>query len=115
LAEEARELIQEFLKIRGLELSEDKTVVTHIDKGFDFLGWHFRKYAGVLLIKPSRRSIESICRKVYGIILAGRSWTQDLLIQTLNPVITGWAQYHRHIVVKETFRKMDFYLWNTLW
>lgn len=115
LAEVACELIQEFLKERGLELSEDKTVITHIDKGFDFLGWNFRKYAGVFLIKPSRRSIESICRKVYGIIHAGRSWTQDRLIQTLNPVIIGWAQYHRHIVAKETFRKMDFYLWNTLW
>lgn len=69
----------------------------------------------MLLIKPSRRSIESICRKVYGIIHTGRSWTQHRLIQTLNPVITGWTQYHCHIVAKETFRKMDFYLWNTLW
>jgi RNA-directed DNA polymerase len=115
LAEEAREIIRKFLKERGLELSEDKTMITHIDKGFDFLGWQFRKYAGVLLIKPSRSSIESICRKVYGIIHTGRSWTQDRLIQTLNPVITGWTQYHRHIVAKETFRKMDFYLWLTLW
>lgn len=115
VAEEARMLIQGFLTERGLELSEEKTVITHIDSGFDYLGWHFRKYKGVLLIKPSPKSIESIRRKVYEIIHVGRSWSQDQLIQALNPVIKGWTQYHRHIVAKETFREMDFYLWNLLW
>lgn len=44
LALEAKELIREFLAERGLELSDEKTVVTNIDDGFDFLGWNFRKY-----------------------------------------------------------------------
>ncbi|WP_321414738.1 reverse transcriptase domain-containing protein [uncultured Desulfobacter sp.] len=53
-------LIKEFLKIRGLELSEKKTIITHIDDGFDFLGFNVRKYKGKLLIKPSKSSIKRI-------------------------------------------------------
>jgi len=37
-------MIEAFLKTRGLELSKEKTVITHIDQGFNFLGWSFRKY-----------------------------------------------------------------------
>jgi len=57
IAKEIAELINGFLKKRGLELSVEKTHITHIDAGFDFLGWHFRKYKGKLLIKPSKKSI----------------------------------------------------------
>ena len=64
IAEEARDIIQEFLAERGLELSMEKTVITYIDDGVDFLGYNFRKYKGKLLIKPSRKSIESITNKI---------------------------------------------------
>ena len=54
IALEAKQLLKEFLAVRGLELSDEKTVVTHIDNGFDFLGWTFRKFKGKLIIKPSK-------------------------------------------------------------
>ena len=60
VANEITELIKSFLKERGLELSEEKTLITHIDDGFDFLGWNFRKYKGKLLIKPSKKSIVKV-------------------------------------------------------
>jgi RNA-directed DNA polymerase len=59
IAEEAKEIIRDFLKIRGLELSEEKTVISHIDDGFDMLGWTFRKFKGKLIIKPSKKSIKA--------------------------------------------------------
>ena len=46
LVEEVRPWIEAFLAVRGLQLSEEKTRITHIDQGFDFLGWNFRKYVG---------------------------------------------------------------------
>jgi len=46
------------LKDKGLELSEEKTLITHIDNSFDFLGWNFRKYNGTFLVKPSKKSID---------------------------------------------------------
>ena len=95
IAEEARDSIQEFFAGRGLELSKEKTVITHIDDGFDFLGFNFRKYNGKLLIKPSRKSIESITDKIRRTVKKARAWTQDALIQTLNPITQGWANYHR--------------------
>jgi RNA-directed DNA polymerase len=70
-------LIEGFLKIRGLELSEEKTMITHIDDGFDFLGFNVRKYKGKLLIKPSKSSIKSIKAKVRD--YTGDSWRKVIL------------------------------------
>lgn len=115
IAEEVREIIREFLTIRGLELSSEKTVIAHIDKGFDFLGWNFRKYKGTLLIKPSHKSIKSITQKIKTVVLKAKAWTQDQLIKKLNPIIRGWTNYHRHIVAKDTFSKLDAYIWQVTW
>jgi len=115
IAKEAKELIKAFLKDRGLELSEEKTLITHIDDGFDFLGWNFRKYKGKLLIKPSKKSIEKITEKISNTIENGKTWKQEVLIDTLNPFITGWANYHRSVVSSEIFHKMDHKIWNMLW
>ena len=115
IAEEVQGIIRDFLSIRGLELSSEKTVITHIDEGFDFLSWNFRKYDGKFLIKPSQKSIKSITQKLNTIVSKAKTWTQDELIKTLNPVIKGWANYHRHIAAKDVFRKLDSYLWEITW
>ena len=114
-AKEIRELIEVFLKERGLELSMEKTLITHIDKGFDFLGWNFRKYKGKLLIKPSKKSIGNVTHKMSDIIKKGKAWKQEDLIGALNPVITGWTNYHQSVVSKETFSKLDHIVWTMLW
>jgi RNA-directed DNA polymerase len=67
------------------------------------------------MIKPSQKSIKSITQKLKTIVSKAKSWTQDELIKTLNPVIRGWANYHRHIVAKDTFKKLDSYLWGITW
>lgn len=115
LAREIQELLSPFLKERGLELSEEKTLITHIDDGFDFLGWNFRKYKGKLLIKPSRDSIASITETIRNTVIKGRAWTQESLIVTLNPIITGWCNYHQAVVSKKVFSNLDNKLWNLLW
>lgn len=115
IAEEIKELIKNFLKNRGLELSDDKTLITHINNGFDFLGWNFRKYKEKLLIKPSKISIQKITEKISNVIKKGKSWTQEALIKTLNPIITGWSNYHQSVVSNDTFKKLDQIIWNMLW
>ena len=114
-AKEIEELIKSFLRKRGLELSESKTLISHIDNGFDFLGWNFRKYKGKLLIKPSRDSIDKITKKISEVIKGGKAWTQEHLISILNPIITGWANYHQSVVSKEIFSNLDNRLWGMLW
>ena len=100
IAKEIAELIKSFIKERGLELSEKKTLITHIDDGFDFLGWNFRKYNGKLLIKPSKKSIDKITEKISDVIKDGKAWNQEKLIGILNPIITGWSNYHQSVVSK---------------
>lgn len=102
LEREIKPLVEQFLHTRGLELSPDKTVITHIKDGFDFLGQNVRKYRNrKLLIKPSRKSIRVFLEGVRGIIRDSQSLTAAELIGRLNPRIQGWANYHRHVVSKQ--------------
>lgn len=110
LLEEIKPLITDFLAQRGLSLSEEKTLVTHISKGFDFLGFNIRKYNGKLLIKPSKKSRRKITEKLHGIISGNMAVTQNQLVERLNPVITGWGNYFKHVVSKETFAAIDHVL-----
>lgn len=113
--EEVRKMIEEFLKDRGLTLSEEKTKIVHIEEGFDFLGWNVRKYDGKLLIKPAKKNVQAFLRKVRGIIKENKTAKQENLIGLLNPVIRGWANYHQNQVAKETFSKVDHVIWKQLW
>ncbi|WP_287365070.1 reverse transcriptase domain-containing protein [Mesorhizobium sp.] len=106
---------RQFLATRGLELSEEKTRITNIAEGFDFLGQNVRKYDGKLLIKPARKSVKALLDKVREIIKGNPSVTQEALIQKLNPVIRGWAMYHRHVVAKASFSSIDSHIWQMLW
>ena len=84
LREEVLPIIREFMAERGLQLSEEKTVITHINDGFDFLGKNIRKYNGKLLIKPSKQSVGSLLKKVREIVKSNKSAKQDSLIRQLN-------------------------------
>ena len=99
--------VETFLRERGLELSAAKTRIVHIDEGFDFLGWNFRKYSGKLLIKPSRKSVKAHYDKVKGIVAESGRWKTEVLIAKLNPVLRGWANYHSGVVAKRTFSGLD--------
>ena len=116
IALEAKELLKNFLDTRGLELSEEKTVVTNINDGFDFLGWTFRKFNGKLIIKPSKKSIKVIVSKLSNTInVRGRAWNQDVLIMKLNEQIRGWTNYHQSVVASEAFAHLDYVLYELLW
>jgi RNA-directed DNA polymerase len=114
-AREIKELIVAFLKERGLELSDDKTLITKINEGFDFLGWNFRKYNGKLLPKPSKKSIKRFLESISQTVVTGSAWSQDVLISKLNPIIRGWANYHNSVVSSDIFRILDHKIWELLW
>jgi RNA-directed DNA polymerase len=89
--------------------------MTHIQKGFDFLGQHIRKYGRKLLITPAQKNVPAALAKIREIIEKNKSATQENLINRLNPVIRGWANYHRHCVAQRAFSRMDFEIWRKLW
>jgi len=86
------------LQERGLVLSPEKTRITQIEDGFDFLGQHIRRYQdGKILITPSKKNVEAVLAKIRGIIARNAQATAGNLIRQLNPIIQGWANYHRHV------------------
>lgn len=116
LENRVKPIIEEFLSERGLQLSPEKTKITHITEGFDFLGQNIRMYPrNKLVIRPSKDSIVNVKNKLKEIIVKHRGSQTAVLIRNLNPLITGWANYHRHICAKKTFYILDRILWRNLW
>lgn len=103
-----------FLKQRGLELSEEKTKITHIDQGFDFLGFNVRKYNGKLLIKPSKKNIKNFLKEIRRVIKSNLTVKTENLIYLINPKIRGWANYFRHVASKEIFAYVTHYIFKAL-
>src|SRR5262249_41660492 len=116
LRNEVQPLVAHFLKERGLELSHEKTSITHIDDGFDFLGQNVRRYGTKLLLKPSRKNVRAFLAKIGDLIQReGGHLTAGDLIRRLNPTIRGWALYHRHASSKRTFARVDDVILKKLW
>lgn len=99
--------VEAFLRERGLQIHTGKTRIVHVDAGFDFLGWNFRKYSEKLLIKPSQKNVKAFYCKVSQVIASHLSRPKAKLIQKLNPILIGWATYHQGVVAKATFTKLD--------
>ncbi len=113
IRDEAAQVLRDELR---MELSEEKTVVTHVDDGFDFLGHRIRRSAWrkskVAFTYPSKRSLEAIKYKVKN--LTTRSATHlslRALLLRINPVLRGWATYFRYDASKRTLAYVDYFAW----
>ncbi len=115
LEQEVKPLIEQFMRERGLTLSPEKTIITHINDGFDFLGQNVRKYNGKLIIKPARKNVSAFLRKVRTRSKTNKQATAGNLIVQLNPIIRGWANYHQHVVRKVTFARVGHAIFQALW
>ncbi len=104
-----------FLQERGLTLSDEKTHITHINDGFDFLGFNIRKYNGKLLIKPSKSNVLSFLSNLREFIRKHPTIPVNDLIKILNPKLRGWANYYRHCVAKQVFGYVGHQLFWLLW
>ena len=112
---EVKPLVERFMAERGLELSPEKTLVTHIAGGFDFLGWNFRKYNGKMLVKPSRKNLQEFLNEVRKVVKTHKQVSAGNLILLLRPKIRGWAEYHRPVDAKRAFGYVDHAIFEVLW
>jgi RNA-directed DNA polymerase len=115
LEQKVKPAVTAFLKERGLELSEQKTVITHIKDGFNFLGHTVRKYKDTLLITPAKSKVQNLQRRIKELIQSCLGLNQETLIRKLNPLLRGWANYYRNAVAKRTFTDVDDYVFQQLW
>jgi RNA-directed DNA polymerase len=124
-AEKIKEDITNYLSTTvGLTLSDEKTRITHIKKGFNFLGFTFKKYPKLgiknpkdisdytMLITPQRESLINLLRKCKEVLSKGKTIKQENLIRILNPILRGWGNYYRHVNSKLTFNKVDYAMWH---
>ena len=115
LVQEIKPAIEKFLIERGLELSEEKTAITHIKDGFTFLGQTFRKHGNKLHVTPAKEGIQTLLRNIGDLIRSHVSVSMAGLIKKLNAVLRGWANYHRHVVSSKAFARVDTYVFEQLW
>lgn len=115
LENEVKPVVESFMTERGLSLSSEKTLITHITDGFDFLGQNVRKYNDKCLIKPSRKNLKTFLANVRSVLNGNKTMPAWWIIAKLNPMIRGWANYHRGVVAKETFNYVDYRIWKMLW
>lgn len=115
LENQIRPFIEQFMNERGLMLSSEKTRITHIAEGFDFLGQNVRKYHGKLIIKPAKKNVKAHLTQIRDIIRANLTATAGTLVVRLNPIIRGWANYHRHQCSKRIYAYTDHATYKALW
>jgi RNA-directed DNA polymerase len=116
LRDQVQPLVAHFLKERGLELSHEKTQITHVEDGFDFLGQNVRRYCcGKVLTKPSAQSVQTFLSKIQETIDNSGGLTAGEMIQRLNQQIKGWTMYHRYAASKRTFSYVDHPIFQMLW
>jgi len=117
LEDEVKPLVEQFLKVRGLELSHEKTRITHSEQGFEFLGQTVRRSAqGKIILKPSKKSVLAFLAGIREVICEqGGHGTAGELIRALNAKIKGWTMYHRHACSKRTFGLVADRIFRMLW
>jgi|SRR5215471_4540501 len=111
-AEQVKQRLAVWLTPRGLRINEDKTRIVSLEDGFDFLGFHIRRYRnGKLLIKPSKAAVQRFRARLTAEMRALRGANGQAVIRRLNPVIRGWAAYYRTVVSKKAFVHLDTHMW----
>lgn len=113
--EEIIPAINEFLKNRGLELNQDKTHITHVGKGFNFLGFHIRQFNGTTLTLPQKEKVLEKIREVRAWLKKNINATPEQVIGYLNPIIRGFGNFYKTGTSKEVLRYFDDQIWKALW
>ena len=120
-AERLRDETARVLLPMGLRLSEEKTVIVHIDEGFDFLGMHIQRHKKLGAPKrfvytyPSRAALASVKAKVRSATRGTTNQSLSELVSRLNPVLRGWTNYHRHGASSKTFSYLSAFTWRRVW
>jgi len=106
----------------GLELSREKTQVTALTDGFEFLGHRIRlrwdpRYGYMPRVEIPKAKIADLryrVKKLTGGDRIGVSLSR--MLQDLNPILRGWGYFYRYCTgAKDTFSHLDWYVGDRLW
>jgi RNA-directed DNA polymerase len=108
-------VIETWLAERGLELNTEKTHITHVSAGVNFLGFHLRQFKGHCYTLPQKEKVHAFLADLRAWLGANVSATPEAVIHTLNPLLRGWGTYYKHGVSKRMFMYVDHHVWKMLW
>lgn len=112
LKEKVIPVIERFLAPRGLQLSEEKTRIVHIEDGFNFLGQNMRKFGNKFITQPAKDNTNSFKGKVKETLFKFRGRKVEEMVKMLNSQTRGWCNYHRFAQSGKTFSQLDsIYKW----
>lgn len=99
----------------SLTLSEEKTQITHVQDGFDFLGFHLqlhkRETGDRLVVKPTIRNTRKLAHKIRQMTASYTHMDSEYnKIYAVNAVLRGWSGYFRHISSYDIFKTLDFHI-----
>jgi len=120
-AEAMREGIADVLSTMGLRLSPEKTLITHIDEGLDFLGWRLQRHRksgtnrSYVYTYPAKKALHAVMTKVKTLCRTDINQPLEVLLDRLNPALQGWCAYFRPGVSSATFSYLDHYTWERVW
>lgn len=115
LEKEIKPLVADFMSERGLTLSEEKTVITNIRDGFDFLGFNIRKFGNEILTKPTKKAEKRFMENIRKVTKGHKGCKQESLIRMLNAKIRGWGAYYQHGATRDSFHRIDHQIFLALW
>jgi RNA-directed DNA polymerase len=112
-AEQVKARLAAWLAPRGLAFNEAKTRIVRVDQeGFEFLGFHLRRYPiGKLLIKPSVKAIKRFRERLAREFRALRGANVAAVLAKIVPIVRGWVAYYRTVVSSRVFHVLTEYLW----
>lgn len=107
--------LEQFLAERGLELNREKTQICHMEEGFKFLGFEIVHRQGRCMTFPQKEKVKALLSQIRTWLKSHPTVRQEDVIQHLNPILRGWANYYKHGASKRVFDYIDHQLWLALW
>jgi RNA-directed DNA polymerase len=121
-AEALKDAIAGVLATMGLRLSEEKTLITHIDEGLDFLGWRIQRHRKrgtsrhYVYVYPSKKAVQAVKARIKGLCRqVAVNQPLDELLRRIGMALRGWCGYFRHGVSSAVFAYLRDYTWRSVW
>jgi hypothetical protein len=112
-----KEELKDFLSTSvHLELSEEKTKVTHINDGIEFLGFSIQRVnpegKWVVHLRPTEKGMQRIKKKVKDLSTRGWTWLDEYIQLTrLNALVRGWSEYYKYTSLLEDIEEVTKHVW----
>jgi len=116
--------VGKFLKVRGLELNMEKSKITRIEDGFDFVGFHFREFPdsnreigkkkGIFLYKPTKESLQKVKARIKLCVKEHSQLPLWMLLSKINPILRGWANYYSSSTAKVAYTHVSKYVFDSI-